>query len=335
MGAKKKRFSQGKYDDEALEAVARQIKKRRTFMGHLELSKIDLDKEKLEATIKRLPSKDREALENFAGLVPGTTKHYKRLSKNHSKDPAFQKQVEACYSAMQTLTTMEYLVQYDSIAKNLLDKVLTKFNRKGVEDLTDMECLKYYLAFLMFFLNGPQMIYQEPDEKINVRDECSQAFDQFALLWSNWSKLLEELPDGSVKLKLLVELFGMFDLKDIVAIKRYVGLPIKKADDTYEEMPLNNFMEVRMLKERMFPLGAWEVASYFVLEETTPQDKEDFSEFFSLLRSDWKVAEKYEVGRTYIETIAGRTELKVYQYRDFQFTDIYEAMSLYVCRNYL
>ena len=329
-----KRKNLVEYDKEVLKELAHQICTSRSPIEGGVVPEVRINLEGLEEAIKSLPADDRKAIEKFFGLLPGTTKH---IYKKRNRDVAYINMMSGAIKGINTLATIEYMSIYDEDAKAIVEKVIRKFNRTGIEEMSEMECLKFYLIFLIFFVNGPRMVYEDGN-KIDLRHEKNRNFDEYSLLKANWEAFLKNIPDSTINLKLFIEMLQMFDWKDVIRMKRFARIPIKREDDkNVETSQFKNFGDVRAFKEHLFPLGPWNMATNFILNGrgfVDDEELESLSEFLDLLREEWKDGRKFEIETTEIPMSKGTKTVSVYAWEEFAWTDIYEILSMYVCRKY-
>ena len=333
MGKKRQIVS---YDRKAISNLSLKISKIRKPVpeGHIPDLKIDLDK--LEETIKNLPKKEKEALEKFWGLIPGTVNHGAQASSRKGNDVAYYNMLNAATDVMRKLLQFEYMRLYEETVDTIVKNIVTKIDKTGAEEVSDIDALKYVLILIIFIASGPRLVFEELDYKINLEAESNGYFDEYALLETTWNGTAQNLPDHSICLKLLMNAVEMFDVKDVVAMKRYIRLPVGKELDEIETPKMQSFKEIRFFKEKLFPNGSWEVTTFFIYGSM--EGKPNLSklvEHFGEFRSDWKNVEKYKVEPVLIETSEGEKTLDCYEIEGWEFTDIYEIMFLYLSRNYL
>lgn len=334
MGKKQQR-QQVKYSRQALENMAFQLSCIRQPLKGGMIPKIQIDLDELEKTIGTLSKKERELLEKFWGLIPGTTNHGKQINKKH--DIAYQNMMKHTLEVMKKLLSIEYLYRYDQEAKHVVNEMLGKINKEGVEYVSDIDAIKYLILFLIFFVGGPRMLFEGKEDKINLKEEENGHFDEYALLKVTWEESGRVLQDKSIKLKLLIEAIRMFDLKDVVAMQRFVNLPISKDDYDVETEVLSSFKQIRLFKEKIFPYGAWDVSSSLIYgSEINDIDLTELVESFSMLRANWESIATFKTKQQItLYTSEGERQLDCYKIGKLTFTDIYEVMFLYVSRSLL
>ena len=208
---------------------------------------------------------------------------------------------------------------------------MSKINREGCEDISDIDLIRYILIFLVFISNGPQMIYEDNNE-LDVEKEEEGGFDKYALLNYVWEHSYKNLPDASINLKLLIETLGMFDLKDILIMKRYVGLPVPKEFDDSQIPQLDSFKTIREFKERIFAEGSWETTEFLICGGGTLQSqKANFMEEIHKIMMGHPIY-KYKTATKEVKLSTGTKTLDAYNIGGLKFTDEYECMALYLNR---
>lgn len=330
MGRKVKNVD---YDMQTLGEFAVRLNKARRPMKKGGVADLKIDLDKLGQTIRKLPKKERELVERYWGLIPGTPVLAKSAIARSKKDEAFHNMMAATASAMDKLLSIEYLRFYDEEAEELVQNLYKKMNKKGIEDMSEINAIKYFLIFLIFIVGGERMIYEEDDMCLNLKEEQIGKFDNYTLLKVTWRETARRLDDESINMKLLVDAIDMFDLKDVIAMKRYVGLPIPKEFEDIPAKQMESFMDVRLFKEKVFQYGAWDVTSILIYSQCIQKiDMSVFEKNLSLLRADWKNLEKFRTGEAIIITTEGEKTVDFYEFGELHFTDIYEVMFLYVSR---
>lgn len=374
----KKKLKNQAYDKEAMQFFAKILKHFRTPIEARGLPLLSVNLERLEELIKGLSNKERETLEKYWGLIPGTPNHGANMINTRTtgsiavrnmmndgfnvmnqspmrmfpepsrqgttitvkkaNDIAMKNMANSACNIMKDLILIENMCCYDEQAKEVVQNLCTKFNKSGLEGMSEIEMIKYFLIFLIFFYCGPKMVFEEDNkELIDKVQEENGHFDEYALLRSAWEQTACNLEDDSINLKLLIEAIQMFDLKDVIAMKKFARLPISKDDFAYETPTLESFADIRRFKERIFPEGAWDVTTALIYAPGyQPMDLSFFAKQMQIFRKDWSKIEdfKKEEEKT-IHISTGEKKLSLYEIGDLPFTDSYEIMFLYVCRNIL
>ena len=333
MGKKKQKAN---YDKGRLRNLAAQICRIRkpTSKGGIPAIKVDI--EGLEKALLKLERKEREVMERFWGLIPGTPDHsqYHFSAARKSNDIAHNIMADKVVEVIKKLVSFEYLYLYDKGLKKLVDNILTKINKAGVEEISDMNAVKYLIIFLVFISGGPHMVFEQYDAEIDLENDSKGTFDDYSLLQRIWVQTGNIVKDGSINLKLIMELVEMFDIKDVITMKRFVRLPIDRKDEDIETESLSTFKDIRLFKERIFPYGNWEFTNLMIYYGGTYEvNLNEFGEKLNTLRSDWSSIKNFATVKTVVNTSAGQRELQVYEIGGVEVTDIYEVMFLYVSRN--
>ena len=160
------------------------------------------------------------------------------------------------------------------------------------------------------------------------------SLDEYSLLYAGWEEMVKNLADGAINLKLLLEAIDMFDVKDVVSMKRFVRLPIERAYSRDEKEEFEKLKQIRLLKESIFPDGEWETIEQLIYGNKTKEiDFEELSDALSILRCNWERVEEYKIGTKAYLLSTGKKELPVYDIAGLRFTDTYEIMFLSVCRS--
>lgn len=118
-------------------------------------------------------------------------------------------------------------------------------------------------------------------------------------------------------------------------MKHFARLPVETEFDNPNAKPVQTFAEIRLLKEELFPYGAWDVTTLLIYGAAKEEDRidvSDLAEHFHEFRKNWDEIKKYKVSETTLVTTKGETKLDRYRIGCLEFTDIYEVMFLYVSR---
>ena len=335
MGKKKQVVN---YDKKALENLVAHIESARQPFKGLNIPKLKIDREALENTVKGLPKKEREVMEKFWGLIPGTPIQAKDIVKRIGKNLALKNMLDEAYSIVEKLISVEYLYQFDMGVQKLVQEIVTKIDKKDLENIDDISTIKYFLIFLVFFAGGHQMIYDtEGIQPMTQEEEKVGRFDKYALLKAAWESTTKNLPDHSISLRLIISMIEMFDVKDIIAMKRYVFLPIEREYEGLQTETVVTFQQIRTFKEKIFGSGPWNMTYLLIYGQQIERGEvEKLSKHFKEFRSDWNSLEKYKKEEDAVMiTSKGEVTLPLYEVEGLQFTDSYEVMFLYLNRNVL
>ena len=334
MGKKKRKAN---YDKSRLRNLAAQISRIRKPTSKGGIPAIKVDMEGLEEALLRLEKKEREVMEKFWGLIPGTPDHsaYHFSAIRKTNNVAHNIMADKVVEVIRKLISFEYLYLYDKGMKNLVDNILAKINKKGVENISDVNAVKYLIIFLVFISGGPHMVFEMDNTQINLENDAKGPFDDYSLLQKIWVQTGNVVKDGSINLKLIIELVEMFDIKDVITMKRFVRLPIDRKDEEIKTEEVHTFKDIRLFKEKIFPYGNWEFTNLLIYYGGTYEfNLEEFGDKLSILRSDWSNIKRFATVKTEVNTSAGTRELQVYQIGGVEVTDIYELMFLCVSRNW-
>lgn len=322
------------YIPENLEYLAKSLEQLRYSKNEGGKSKINL--EELQKAIRLLERKDRKSIERFWGLNGGIN-HSKKLTSSKEKDAAFMMMSSNAIESLNKLFRLDYIYMYDEGLKEMVTKLAKKIN-KNLRNTSDVEAIKYLIALLVILQNGPKMPFEEDSMSIDTSSSEELIFDEYAII-QNALQELENLPEGSINLKLIHNFIEMLDFKDSLAIKKTFCIDVPKSElpegfDYEETATTYTLGEVREFKERVFPYGSWEVTNNLILGDTEVSDKlKDFMECLDIVRKDWAKLAEFKVGIKQLRTPHEVRSLDVYNVGGLEFTDIYEIMFLYLERN--
>lgn len=333
-----KKQREKKYNTLMLRTLAEELNKIRRPIGEdkaLVPIKVE-DIYLLEKAIYMMPKKEREALEKMYGLIEGTIPKGKLWRKGHNneKDIALRNQAVKTYDAMRSLLSLDMLYVYDKCFQALVASIVTKMDKP--DNMSDMEAIKYLLLFFVFMMGGPNMIYEEEARSTGWDEENIGNYDLYTLLQATWESSISLMPEKNINMNLLKEVIGMFDISDIVSMKRYVGLPIGKQNISVSWIDLQTFAQIRKFKEKLFSQGEWVTTEKLIYtQRTTKMNLTPFSDAMKYLRNNDTEKYREEERTTEIELTTGKKELVFYKIGALKFTDPYEMLSLYLCRRAL
>ena len=333
-----KKQREKKYNTLMLRTLAEELNKIRRPIGEdkaLVPIKVE-DIYLLEKAIYMMPKKKREALEKMYGLIEGSIPKQNLFGKgyNNKKDIAMRNQAVKVYDSMRSLLSIDMLYVYDKCFQALVANIVTKMDKP--DNMSDMEAIKYLLLFFVFMMGGPNMIYEEEARSIGWNEENIGNYDLYTLLQATWESSISLMPEKNININLLKEVIEMFDISDIVSMKRYVGLPIGKQNISVSWIDLQTFAQIRKFKEKLFSQGEWVTTEKLIYTwRTAKMNLKPFSDAMKYLRNS--DTEKYRDGQKTleIELTTGQKELVFYKIGALRFTDPYEMLSLYICRRAL
>lgn len=292
---------------------------------------IAINLEGLQKAIMALPRKDRENIERFWGLKGGIN-HSKKLMSLTSKDIAFVRMSNEAIMSLRSLFRLDFLYMYDNNVIAMINCLGKKINKKGME-VSDLEAIKYLVAFLVILQNGPKMSFEEELMTIDRETNPEYSFDEYTIINETYKKL-RNIPEESINLRLIHDLLDMIDLKDALAIKKSFCIEIPKEYSDLKIEGLYTFAQIRSFKERIFPYGCWNVSEELILGDAKAIVKlEGFMKCLDAIRKDWSKVVDFKVGHRQLRTSQEIRTLDVYDIGGLEFNDIYEIMFLYLERN--
>ena len=322
------------YIPENLEYLAKNLAQIRVSRMNGGTSAVSCDG--LRAAICQLQRKDKEKIEKFYGLNGGIN-HSKKLGISTSKDIAFKRMFDEVLVVIRRLLRLDYMYMYNVDLKKTIWSLLKKIDKRDV-NIDDIEIIKYLLFFLVVFQNGPKMAFEKDDMTVDAEANPEYTFDEYAILQNAYNEL-KDLPDGSINIKLVCHLVDMFDIMDVLSIKKGFGITIPKSQiqegvNISEVEEIRTLGQVRKIKERIFQYGSWEFTNEIILGNSEViSSLGEFAEELDRIRKDWGRIAEFKVGQKQICTTDGIRTLDVYNIGGFEFTDIYEVMFLYLERN--
>lgn len=295
---------------------------------------LGINMEGLQKAIMALPRKDRENIEHFWGLKGGIN-HSKKLVSFASKDIAFVRRSNEAVISLRTLFRLDFLYMYDEKLKGMITYIVRKIDKRGI-DITDIDAIKYLMAFLVVLQNGPKMSFEATPMSIDTKAREDLTFDEYSIVKSAF-KEFHDIPDQSINLKLICDLLNMLDFKDALTIKKSFGIKIPKNEICGMEIePTYTLAQIRNLKERVFSYGCWEVSNELILGNTNViANLGEFMKCLDTIRKDWSKVTDFKVGQRQLRTYHELRNLDVYNIGGLEFTDIYEIMFLYLERKFL
>lgn len=375
----KKKQEEVRYDRKALVDFGRDLQKFRIPAKGGKIPDLKFNLDGLEELVRELPKKERETVEKFWGLLPGTVAYKNHLEgkqksavtfqipfnaplsignrafelSNHtganiqkaakpvtSKKPdiASLKMLESVNEIKSKFYNLESMYRYDETVHELIDHIVQKIDKTGAEDVSDLDAIKYLLILVIIIAGGPRLIFEKEDSIIDLKDEEAKHFDEYATLEAIWDETTHLLADHSIRLRLLMNAVEMFDRKDVVAMKRYVRLPIDPEEQSIETVQLRSVKSCRLFKEGLFPDGPWDVTTILIYGQPNkrPIGMKKFISHFGQFARDWNNVEKYRAEEPgVVRTSQGEKKVPIYNIGGRVFSDTYEIMFLYINRNLL
>jgi len=333
MGNKKQKG----YVPDALKSLAKSLQDfRRDRTCKLGTPTFTVNLEGLEKAIKVLPRNDRENIEKFWGLTGGTN-HSKKIGILKFYDTAFNEMRRAAIDSRNLLNEIDSLCLYSEITQKRIEALVPKFDKQGMR-ISDIEAIKYLMAYIIYIDNGPKMSFEKDAMEVEKGDDNSiNVFDTYTML-GEMCVDLKDLPDGTIKVKILADLLEYYDFKDWMAMKQSMKMFIGKeeqkcfAGETLE--CLRNVGQIRKFKERIFAYGAWEITSVLLLGDPYNElHLEDFMNEMNKIHKNWACIERYKVRQEALRTSKEIRTLDVYSIGGLEFTDPDEIRFLYLERN--
>jgi len=322
------------YVPEALASLGKALELiRRPKKGVVGVPVLRVNLKGLETAVKAIPKKEREIIEKFWGLNGGTN-HSKKIASCPANDVAYINMRNTAVVALRTLLQLDYMIQYDEHLDFLIGKIASKINRDE-EKISDLECSKYLMAFIIFVCNGPKMDFE--DDPMVVDTDCDEnaSFDQYMML-EEIHQAIYKIPDRSINFQLLLNFFEMLDVKDAIAIQKSVGIEIPTEWEKTEVEELKTIAQLRRFKERVFLYGPWNVTNGLIFGNYEDRIKlEEFAKSIDVIRKNWSKILDFRAGEQTLRTTSEVRTLSVYNIGGLEFTDVYEVMFLYLERNLL
>jgi len=234
------------------------------------------------------------------------------------------------------LFEIDSLALYCETIQKHIAALAPKFDKQGMQ-ISDLEAIKYLMVYVVFIDNGPKMSFEnEPMKMEKGNDKVAYVFDAYAML-REMSIDLKNLPDGTIKVKILADLLEYNNFKDWMAMKQNMKIGIDKEDQKcFAGEPLEclrNVGQIRSFKERIFPYGAWVVSSVLLLGDPENEVQLDsFMEEMNKIHKNWASIEEYKVRQETLMTSKEIRTLDVYNIGGLEFTDPDEIRFLYLER---
>ena len=322
------------YIPENLEYLAKDLERIRGTKSHG--TKKPINQEELPKVIMKLPRKDRENIERFWELTGGIN-HSKNLVSLETKNVALLNMGNEAIRSLRNLFRLEYMYLYDPNIKALVDQLAEKINKKGT-NISNLEAVKYLVAFFTVLHNGPKMSFEENPMKIDSQTDPEYTFDEYAIIHDMYDEL-KNMPDHYINFELLYDLLDMLDFEDVLTIKKTFCIEMSSSEipEEYRKMeidPIYTFAQVRDFKVRVFQYGRWETTEELILGNKEVGDKiAEFMKNVDILRKDWSMVANFKTKQSQLFVPHELRTLDVYDVGGLEFTDPYEIMFLYLERN--
>lgn len=329
MAKKRKEYVQ--YSTEALLDMANVLNNIHRAIRNYELLELNVNIQGLQEAIYKLPRKDRDLLERYWGLLPGTRAivDSKTYRKDFFKDISKRNMEKEVRWILHKLRRLDYLIIYDERAQKLIQNLVSKCDRTNTE-LTDLEIVKYLVIFFTFIMGGEQMIYTEKLDELSDEEKKDVAFDLYSYMSLTWDASIIDMPDGRIKLELLLKVMDMFDCIQVAKMKKYAGLPVSIEYVGKDVRPPKTLKEIEDFKKELFPNGEWTILCNLIywreLEDV------NFGGFWKELRklkeADWGTFEQYKDGDKEVVANDGKTLVPMYNIGGINISDPYEGQIL-------
>lgn len=322
------------YIPENLEYFARSLIRIRGTLENGGFNAIDLNG--LQRAVIQLPRQDRKNIEHFWGLTGGIN-HSKKSSTISSNDIAFVRMRNEAADSLNKLFRLDSLYLYDKKLMNLVEQLAKKIDKCNI-NISDIDAIKYLLAFLVFLQNGPKLPFENDSMSIDTKINGDFIFDEYSIIKNSLDEF-QDLPDGSINLKLIQYMLDMLDIRDKIIIKKCFCIKISKEEipegfDVIDIEPIYTLTEIRNFKERVFSYGNWVVSDNLVFNDSVTRNMlEAFMNHLNVIRKDWSKIAEFKIAQTLLRTPHELRALDVYDIGGLRFTDIYEVMFLYIARN--
>ena len=339
MGASKRKKANA-YVPEALDAFAKHLSKIRIPCKSVRVPKSQVIPENIPEALNALPKEDREIIERYWGLTGGPN-HSERIRLYNFNDRAIFVMRNRANEALKKLSKLELARIYDASVDKMVDLISKKINRDGVSHISDLESIKYLMAFLIVVENGPKLSLEHDPMMINSKVDTGCYLDEYEAL-KEMCQELEELPDKSISLSLIKSLFEMMDLKDWIAIQENFGITssnIFQPDEieALKSLGINvsgmtahrkiqdimTFGSIRAYKESIFKYGPWSVTSQIIQGDNVKM--EEFIKEVGAIGNhrDWvaKIEEFKTDQKEKLKTSREIRTLSIYRIGDLEFTD--------------
>lgn len=299
--------------------------------GANKIANTRINLEGLQEAVTHLPKNDRENVEKFWGLTGGVN-HSKKMRKVAGKDVAYIKMMrQAAKSAIQ-LTKLDYVAMYDEALQRLVEFAISKINKEGCEHMSDLQCVKYLVAYIALVENGPKMSFEKDLLIVESKGDEIYYLDEYKAFVGICEALLD-FSEKSIKISLIKDLLEMWDFKDCMAIQKNFGIQFCEAMHIDEAEDLRTFGQIRTFKERVFEHGAWNVTCELIMGDDVKID--EFMEIIPELQRDWSKIANFKTCEKKLNTSKETRTLNVYSIGGLEFTDPYEIMFLYLERNHI
>lgn len=348
MGTKKSK--EGQYVQKNLEILARNVFDIRNARdkGNT-VFRVNINK--LPEAIRALPKENREILEKFWGLTGGPN-HSQKINVPRT-DLAFINMRKAAEASTLMLYELDKVYLYDENLKFTVAKLAEKINKGGIQ-ISDLDAVRYLIAFLVVLQNGPKMSFEEDFMTIDESISGKLTFDEYSVVYAAY-KELKEIQDQSIDLRILKNWIEELDFNDSITIKKSFGIQLpdishlKEAEKILQTIPsfkgktvfpsndmikeiekLQTLSQVREYKEKVFPFGSWEAASAFIFGKVEDVNLEEFFKKLSFISKDWSQIANFEIGKIQLKTSKGIREIVVYSIEGVEFTDPDEIRFIYL-----
>lgn len=337
----KKQTKTQRYDPKNLQAFSKKLLSIRTQLDDGKcLFKINIDN--LEVAIKGLPGEDREHIEKFWGLNGGMN-HGKRIFIN-PKDQALLNMKMASEAAMVKLFEIDRVYIYEENLKSMIAFLLQKVDMSEIH-LTEMEVIKYIIVYFAIMENGPKMPFEQNPMTVDKSYKNDFIFDEYSVIMGAYEEF-QKYPDNFIHLKTLIGWIEWLNFNDSNIIKKTFGISLpnvdywKEAEAQLQQLPqfsgkqifpttkqlndaegLKTLSQIRTLKEKIFPYGAWNVTAGIIFSGVEDSDWQECLVGLRRLKRNWNRLPEFKAGEIKLKTSAGLRTMDAYVIGGLEFTD--------------
>lgn len=333
MGNKKTKVNT--YVQSALENFRKYLVQERKRGGGAQFEESQINLEGLEKAIRSMSRDDREYVEKFWGLTGGVN-HSEKMWNPDRKNVAFINLRERAHISVRKLSRLEYVKMYYNCLDSLVEAVTKKINKQGYSHISDFECVKYLMYYLVIVENGPKMSFEQDPMAVETKVDKMCYLDEYQAL-HEMCEAVKEFQDQSIKFCLIANMLEMMDLRDSITIRQNFGIEIPKDDlklfRPNEIESIQTFGQIRDFKERVFGYGPWKVTCGLILGEKV--EIEAFGQEIMTFCRDWANIEKYKSGQMKLKTSKELRILDIYNIGGLEFTDTYEIEFLYLMHQFI
>lgn len=242
--------------------------------------------------IKELPWEKKSNLMRYFGLDGGFNyyEHVMRKRRAGMFITASEVMMEQkADRAIKELRSPEFMRMFHEGTRELVKEIA----KKTYGESDELTAIKWVEVYVIMILNGSFLAYDETED---VRDdkwlEREKEFhiNRTTILAEVYENFIKNLKNGEILIPVIKGWVENLDIDDQITVLNFFGLEVPEYLKEYSGKEIDNFLELRRFKEKIFPNGRWASDGFLFLRRGIPDEEtvKSFCEIFRLRREGTK-----------------------------------------------